>query len=53
MKLFRKLELEVLELEEDIVRTSGSIGGGESSGGAGNGLEDSNKNDDIIDDWGS
>ena len=58
MRIYTKFELEVLEIEEDVVRTSGVIGGGDSSGssvGGGNGdngLEDPNKNDDIIEDWG-
>ena len=50
MKVYQKFEVEVLELEEDIVRTSGSLGGG---GNEGDGLnEDPNQYDDVIDDMG-
>ena len=49
MKVYQKFEVEVLELEEDIVRTSGSLGGG---GNGDNGLEDPNDKDDLVEDFG-
>ena len=69
MKEYKKLLMEIFELEEDIVRTSGGInngggdssGGGSSSGGGGAGggdssLDDSdpaNKWDDLLPDFGN
>lgn len=51
MKVYNKFELEVLELEEDIVRTSGGLGGG---GNGGDGLDESpNDHDDLVDDFGN
>lgn len=50
MKVYQKLELEILELEEDVIRTSGVSS---SSGNGGGGLnEDPNQYDDVIDDMG-
>ncbi len=51
MKVYQKLELDILELEEDVVRTSGitSSGGGNGGGGLN---EDPNQYDDVIDDMG-
>ena len=49
MKVYNKFELEVLELEEDIVRTSGGLSGG---GNGGDGLdEDANEHDDLVEDF--
>ncbi len=51
MKAYNKFELEVLELEEDIVRTSGGLSGGGNGGGSGIN-EDPNANDDLVEDFG-
>lgn len=55
MKDYKKLLMEILELEEDIVRTSG-VGGSESGSGSGDSTLDDNdpRNDydDLIPDFG-
>ena len=51
MRVYQKRELEMLELEEDIVRTSGGMSGGGNGGG---GLDEGpNIYDDVIDDMGN
>ena len=57
MKEFKKFTIEILELEEDIVRTSGISGDGGDGGDGGSGdldLDDPmNEKDDIISDFGN
>ena len=54
MKEFKKFTIEILELEEDIVRTSGISGDGGSGDSGDLDLDDPiNDKDDIIPDFGN